>query len=292
MNEKRRNQFKQLNNKIISSPFTVVFFCVWKAVSFFKYRYYMLKWHKIPLVDEQNIEDFRANVTFVFKSFERQKQAKKLYYNIQKYYPGIKVVIADDSSKPLSINDDFVEIVQLPFNSGISVGLNKALERVKTPYVIRLDDDELLTPFVKFEKHYDFLKRHDEVDLVGVLNITPVENNLKRMAMMYYQYTMANAPKKLKIPHLTKIDDYVVVAKPANNFIVRTDKLREVGYDDNIRMIDHHEFFYRAAGVITSVLAPDCFLYHDHNPYDMHYRKYRNDVRGDSEYIFKKHNNY
>ena len=57
-------------------------------------------------------------------------------------------------------------------------------------------------------------------------------------------------------------------------------------------MIDHHEFFYRAAGVITSALAPNNFLYHDHNPYDMHYRKYRNDVRGDGEYILKKHSNY
>ncbi len=30
-------------------------------------------------------------------------------------------------------------------NSGLSYGLNRALEKVKTPYVMRMDDDELLT---------------------------------------------------------------------------------------------------------------------------------------------------
>ena len=38
-----------------------------------------------------------------------------------------------------------MKVIQLPFNSGLSYGLNRALEKVKTPYVMRMDDDELLT---------------------------------------------------------------------------------------------------------------------------------------------------
>ena len=54
-------------------------------------------------------------------------------------------MIADDSRKPLDLQGDSLTIIQLPFNSGLSYGLNQALERVDTPYVMRMDDDELLT---------------------------------------------------------------------------------------------------------------------------------------------------
>lgn len=53
--------------------------------------------------DQEEVEFVRENVTVIFKSFERQKMAKRLYENLQKYYPGVRVVIADDSRKPLDL---------------------------------------------------------------------------------------------------------------------------------------------------------------------------------------------
>lgn len=91
----------------------------------------------------------RENVTVIFKSFERQKMAKRLYENLQKYYPGVRVVIADDSRKPLDLQGDSLTIIQLPFNSGLSYGLNQALERVDTPYV-------------EFEEAWKFTKKETE----------------------------------------------------------------------------------------------------------------------------------
>ena len=50
-------------------------------------------------------------------------------------------MIADDSDEPLQIvgmtNSDV--ILHLPFNSGLSQGLIKAIEEVQTPYVMRMD---------------------------------------------------------------------------------------------------------------------------------------------------------
>ena len=71
--------------------------------------------------------------------------AKQLYKNLQDYYPGIKIIIADDSSVPFDLQGETLEVIQLPFNSGLSYGLNRALEKAKTPYVMRMDDGELLT---------------------------------------------------------------------------------------------------------------------------------------------------
>ena len=216
--------------------------------------------------------------------------AKRLYKSIQSYYPGAKVIIADDSSKPLELTGENLEVIQLPFNSGLSVGLNRALERVTTPFVVRMDDDQLLTPHTKIHEQIFFLKDHSEVDLVGVLLYhMPKCRSLKKAAEEYYKQPMDYAPKKLLISHMTEIDEaHIVVGKSSNTFVARTDKLKEIGYDDNIRMIDHNEFFFRAAGNIVSVLDKTAFVLHYRNRFDMNYEKYRRDYQGDQIYIKEK----
>lgn len=234
-------------------------------------------------------EEMAKKVTFIFKSFERQKFAKQLYKNIRSYYPSVKIIIADDSEKPLELEGENLEIIRLPFNSGLGLGLSKALERVETPYVIRLDDDELLTPFSNFHKHLRFLEEEKRVDLVAVSFIDALRNkSLKKTAKKFYLQDMRNAFKPLKIAHMTRMGDYIVVGKPPNIFIARTDALRRVGYDENIRMIDHHEFFFRAAGEIVSAFSPDSFVYHRHDISDKHYRKFRLRYHEDKKYITAK----
>lgn len=234
------------------------------------------------------------NVTFIFKSFQRHPMAKRLYRNIRRYYPNVQIVIADDSRKPLQLEGHALKIIQLPFNCGLSRGLNAALAQVKTPYVIRLDDDELLTPYSGFHAHLQYLMTHPQVDLIGVSprNI-PLERNWKKSANKYAKFSMSNAPKPLKIPHMTQLDeDHIVLGKVANIFIARTNALCSVGYDDNIRMIDHHEFFFRAAGNLVSVLERNSYVIHDHNRFDRQYQKYREDTKEDSRYIRQKHRQF
>lgn len=240
---------------------------------------------------KDDIQQMTENVTFIYKSFERKGKAKRLYRNIQAYYPGIKVIIADDSKRPLDLSGDNLEIIHLPFNSGLSIGLQKALENVHTPYVIRLDDDHLLTPESKFHIHLKYLISNDNVDLISVLQFTAPEfRSLKKELQLHYAQKLEYAPLPQIIPHMTELNqDYIVVAKPPNAFIGRSDSIKEIGYDPNIRMIDHNEFFYRAAGHIVSVVSKSSYVFHYHNLFDGHYLKYRSDYMGDIKYIRKKH---
>ena len=138
---------KEIAKKILHGPLAPMASILFRCISNIEYWYFERKWKKqgFSMPDQEEVEFVRENVTVIFKSFERQKMAKRLYENLQKYYPGVRVVIADDSRKPLDLQGDSLTIVQLPFNSGLSYGLNQALERVDTPYVMRMDDDELLT---------------------------------------------------------------------------------------------------------------------------------------------------
>lgn len=286
---------KKIVKSLKKTPFVHVMRWFYNFLIVCRRTYVQMKW-SLQGVKKPAPEDVKLmveNVTIIFKSFERQKLAKRLYKNIQDFYPGIRVIIADDSSKPLEIEGEHVEVIQIPFNCGLGRGLCQALERVETPYVIRMDDDELLTVHTKFEEHLRYLMMRPEIDLIGVLPFDlPFTKPVEEMTRPYFRESMYDAPKPLLIPHLMMLErgkDYVVVGKSANIFIARTEKVKAVGYDEAIRMLDHHDFFFRAAGNMVSVISTGSFVFHYHNPFDMYYAKYRGDVEGDRAYLQRKH---
>lgn len=258
-----------------------------------EYRMLCVKWFlkggRKPDTEEQR--EVVQNVTFIYKSFERQYMAKNLFRSIQKYYPGVKVIIADDSKKSLDIHSPYLTVIQLPFNSGLSRSMNMALAQVETPYLVRLDDDQLLTPFSQIGKQINFLKKYPFVDLVGLLPCTtprcpaPIE-----VAQEYFSQSMARAPKPLLIPHMTRIDPHhIVVGKSPNIFVAKTDQIKKLGWDDNIRMIDHKEFFIRAAGNLVSTIDISTVVFHYPNHFNRYYMNYRTDTEADKAYIHQKY---
>lgn len=287
-----RNMIKNALKKVIYGPLSPIAVNVFRFISNLEYVYFTKKWErqgrKKP--DQSEIDLVRKNVTIIFKSFERQKMAKRLYKNIQSYYPGVRVIIADDSSKPLDLQGDSLQVIQLPFNSGLSFGLNRALEKVETPYVMRMDDDELLTVKTCLGAQVKFLEMHPEVDLVGFCTLTAIRcKNPDEEVSKFTSFSMKGAPKPLRIPHMTQIDgNHFVMGKVPNLYVARTDKVRSIGWDENIRMLDHQDFFWRAAGNLVSVIALGTAVFHYHNPFQRHYQKYRQDVEKDREYIKQK----
>lgn len=286
----RKNRMNNFINKITRSKLEPFAHFVYELVAEIEYIilsviFFFTKRKKISEAEREKV---RENVTFIYKSFERPKMAKRLYKSIQRYYPGAKVIIADDSKIPLEFEGEFLEIIHLPFNSGLCYGLNRALEKVKTPYLVRLDDDMQITSMTDVEGQLEFLEKNKNVDLVGFGVVTAPKCKSTKKSMAIYYNVSYNKP--LIIPRLTKIDsNHIVVEKSVNIFLARTEKIRNVGWDDNIRMIDHNEFFYRAAVKIVSVMSQNTVIFHRHNPFDKHYFKYRNDYYGDLAYIRKKH---
>ena len=233
--------------KIMYGPLSLAAAWAFRCISDMEYLYFIEKWKRAgwKKPDQSEIDFICENVTIIFKSFERQKMAKRLYRNIQSYYPGIRVIIADDSSKPLDLQDDSLQVIQLPFNSGLSYGLNRALEKVETPYVMRMDDNELLTVKTCLGAQVKFLEMHPEVDLVGFCTLTAIRcMNPDEEVSRFTSFSMKGAPKPLRIPHMTQIDgNHFVMGKVPNLYVARTDKVRSIGWDENIRMLDHQDFF-------------------------------------------------
>lgn len=283
-------KYTKVINTITSSPLQPFASVAFHIISMIEYSTlcftHVINGNRKP--SQKEIDYVKKNVTFIYKSFERQNMATRLYHNIQSYYPGVKVIVSDDSEMQLEVNEENIEIIHLPFNSGVSLGLNKALEKVKTPFVVKLDDDELLTRKTKIGDQLHFLLDHPEIDIVSFCPLTAIKckNADRAMEEEYTRFTMQEAPRKLLVPHGTKIDDtHVVMAKTPNSYLARTDSIRKIGWDDNIRMIDHHEFFYRAAGILVAAVAKGTVVFHYHNIFNKKYQSYRLDIEGDLAYI-------
>lgn len=288
-----KNKIRNFLRRVAHGPLEPLVYVLWDLLARVQHGCLRVLWAltgvAMPTLEEQKL--VREQVTFLYKSFERQNMAKELYHNIQWFYPGARVIVADDSRQPLELEGDGLTVIQLPFNSGLSRGLNAALAQVETPFVMRMDDDELLCPLSVIHRHLKFLEDHPQVDLVGVLprNI-PFGGNWREQKKAYFGQSMAHSPRPLIIPHLTWIDErHVVLGKVPNIFLARTGKYRALGYDDHIRMIDHQEFFFRAAGNLVSVLDVESCVLHRHNQFHAYYQKFREDVDADRLYISRKY---
>ena len=233
-----------------------------------------------PKIQPEEKENVEKKVTFIYKSFNRQNQAKRLFRNLKSYYPNAAVVIADDSSEPLELPG----VIHLPFNSGLSKGMEATLEAVRTPFVVRLDDDMLLTPHTDIHRELDFLMRHPEVDLVAFM---ADHRSPKAYADRFARMRMDG---KLLIPAGKIIEGRIVAYKTPNCFLARTEKVRLVGYDPNLRINEHQEFFSRAVGRIVCVLDPKAYVMHCHNQFEKaDYDMYRYDTAAANRYVRNKH---
>lgn len=105
----------------------------------------------------------------------------------------------------------------------------------------------------------------------------------------YIRFSMKNAPKPLLIPHMTRVDDnHIVMGKVPNLYVARTDKIRSIGWDSNIRMLDHQDFFWKSSGNLVTAIALGTAVFHYHNPFDRYYQQFRQDVSNDRKYIIRK----
>ena len=117
------NLRRKVQDFIETSFLTVPAYYAMEGIYLLRYKLYGYK--AIPEEDVRNMEE---NVTICIKSFNRQQKAKRLYKSIRKYYPNIRILIADDSERPLEIPG--AEIIYLPFNSGLPKGMIATLDRV------------------------------------------------------------------------------------------------------------------------------------------------------------------
>ena len=201
-------------------------------------------------------------VTAVIKTFQRPRQVRRLVASMQRVQPDLPILVVDDNRDPTPIPG--TELLAMPFNSGISAGRNAALAQVETPYVLLLDDDFVFTRQTALAGPIATMEAHPEIDILGgaVVNLPDFSVN------DYSLITMTPHPAEPRFDHGATIGGLTVYSKVPNFFVGRTERVRAVGWTEELKVYEHHEFFWRAWGELTTVYDPSWRVIHARNPFD------------------------
>ncbi|XP_035698234.1 beta-1,4 N-acetylgalactosaminyltransferase 1-like [Branchiostoma floridae] len=98
------------------------------------------------LYDHGEDKFVKDRVTVITKTYLRYSVLRKLIDSVNQYFPGIKIIVADDSDKFEELGDyKNVDHYKMPAQKGWFAGRNLALSQVSTEYFFWLDDDMVFT---------------------------------------------------------------------------------------------------------------------------------------------------
>jgi glycosyltransferase involved in cell wall biosynthesis len=214
-------------------------------------------------------------LTVVVKTFERPTIIARLVASIRTRYPTLPIIVVDDSREPRAIAG--VETVVLPYDSGVSAGRQAGLDRVRTPFVMVLDDDFVFFRGTDLAAGLRRIAAQPRIDILGGQLIDlPL---LRRRRPPIGQIFATDATPLLPIG--STLDGLTICDKVANFYIARTERLRLVGWDAVLKRVDHADFFTRALGVLVTAFDPGLRCLHVQTPFDAAYMAHRMNVTQD-----------
>jgi glycosyltransferase involved in cell wall biosynthesis len=204
------------------------------------------------------------DVTICVTTFQRQDCIDNCIDSIKKYYPDIKIYIADDSSWS----------TQLPFDVGLSYKRNWLLNQVKTKYVVFIDDDFQFYDETKLEKLREIIINED-VDLVaGQVRLIPKDKIDNYHGLLEIKDKTLTYKKGDKGVTQNGYPLYDIVL---NFFMAKTESIRNIGWDNDLKLVEHTDFFLRAKDKLRVTQTGEITINHWKNNNERHdYDKYRN----------------
>jgi len=244
---------------------------------YFKRKNKEVIFKKTHLVDEK--------LTAIIKTFERQDTLKRLIKSIKLFYPHMRIIVVDDSK--VSPQIEGVKLITIPYDSGVSVGRQMALDNVKTPYTLILDDDFVFYYHTELEPAMEIMEANTNIDIMGgeVVDLPLLQSADYSNAPLH-----PSLNKSLHVPG-SKIAGFPIFNKVPNFYIARTERLKLVGWDKDIKRLDHADFFTRAKGVLTTIFNKNFKVLHAQTPFNKNYMKKRNDIGNDKLILFMKYYN-
>ncbi|XP_028309151.1 beta-1,4 N-acetylgalactosaminyltransferase 1a [Gouania willdenowi] len=220
------------------------------------------KLHNSGPQQEYNIT---ALVTIATKTFLRYDKLKDLIDSVRQFYPTVTIVIADDNEHPQPVTGPYIEHYIMPFGKGWFAGRNLAVSQVTTKYVLWVDDDFIFTSNTKLEKMVDILEK-TTLDLVGgaVREVTGYTATFRHTISVEEGGDDGDC-LNIRLGYHHVIKDYpncVVADAVINFFMVRTDKVQQIGFDPRLARKGHLEFFIDALGSLHIGSCSDVIVSH------------------------------
>ena len=192
------------------------------------------------------------DVTFGIKTLLRPRALKRLLDSVYKFYPGMRCIIVDDSREP-SLDSSYphwqhIQYINLPFDVGLGAGRNAMIDATDTKYCLYLDDDFILCEQSKIEQFKAILDA-GIADIVGgqVRDGKRLRKYHGLLAKKGDALVYTRADKGSGVLTVDGVElKYFLVDITLNFFLGRTDMLRKVRWDADLKINTHTQFFYDA----------------------------------------------
>lgn len=203
----------------------------------------------VPVATVQDVID---QCQVVVKSFRRFDCLRRFLDSLWQFYPGIEVLIADDSlnhgeSYPQFVHriqdNPLVTWIQLPFDSGLSYGRNQCVNIASKPYIVLCDDDYLITENTRIERMLSVLQESPAISLVAGM----IEED-RRVRNWVGTYMIAN--NSLRVSRLKEKFrtaggvSYRRTDVAWNFFVARTESLKRIPWDNELKIAAEHVDFF------------------------------------------------
>jgi hypothetical protein len=222
-------------------------------------------------------------VTAIVKTFERPRLLARLLSSLARCFPGLPVIVADDSRCPRTWPG--VRTLSLAYDSGVSAGRQAALEQVQTELTWVLDDDFIVHSGTQLERVVSTLRAQPRLDILGG-QVVDLPLLRRRGSPRDPIYPTSRAPL---LPLGTLLGSAEVCDKVPNFFVGRTQRLRLVGWDARLRRVEHADFFTRARGRLVTAFDARFWCLHAQAPFDEVYMRGRLDVGADEQLLRERH---
>ena len=143
------------------------------------------------------------------------------------------------------------------FDVGVGVGRNMAIDAVKTDYLFLLDDDHVVTTNLNLDPLCERFDKLD-VDILGVRQGSGGRPTMLSKLMNGKRIWIHRAE--------TNRNGFVAWCDMSSNaFLARTETIRSLRWDEELKTFEQWEFFYRAKlAELNVAVAGDCFIKHAH----------------------------
>lgn len=223
-------------------------------------------------------------LTVGITAFERPEHLTRCVQSLRVWYPHVRVIVADNGTQRADLSQvNGIELVELPFDCGLSAARNALAARCQTPYLLIAEDDFVFTPRARLELLVDVLEHDAELALAGG---SIVEGGLAKSAAFDYLLenasgagitTLRGLPAAGPLEATRAGTRYRRCHKVANFFVARAAALRAYPWPEELKVWEHAAWFWVLCDAGARVAhVPDVSIEHDRDGRSEHYKAYRN----------------
>lgn len=222
------------------------------------------------------------NVTIAIPFYNAERfLAKAIESVINQIYRGWVLLLVDDGSSDSSLeiarkyanSDDRISVYSDGENKNLGYRLNQIPHLATTPYLARMDADDIMHPD-RIKKQVEVLEKNPDIDVLGT-NAFTIDEEEKVIGMRFL------APKNKELEKVSSFIHPTIMAK--------TSWFRDNPYDVNALRIEDAELWYRTNQKYNFMMLYEPLLYYREIGED-YYKKYFL-ANTSKEYIRKKYPN-